>query len=89
MNRQRNVVRVAIDGEMLAMIFSGDGEMHYRLGGEIPADAMYLGTTHDPFSNLINLFFSHPSFPVCEEAQAPVALSVSLTRIDDRGAAAI
>jgi hypothetical protein len=82
MNKRRNVVRVAIDGELLAMMVRGDGDIHYRLGGDIPADAVYLGTTHDPFSSLINLFFSHPSFPECEEAQAPVVRPISLTRID-------
>lgn len=82
MNKQRRVVRVAIDGELLAMMVRGDGEIRYRLGGDIPADAQYLGTTHDPFSNLINLFFAHDSFPVREEGQAPEMRPISLTRID-------
>ena len=78
----RRRVRVSIDGELLAAMVRSDGENHYRLGGEIPGDAKFIGVTHDPYSNLINLFFEHASFPECEEGQAPAVRPVSLTRLD-------
>lgn len=78
---RRRVVIVPVSGLLLADMLLGS--LGYRLEGDLPADAQFVGMTHDPYSNTINLFFGHETFPECEDGQIPMLRQVSLTRIGD------
>lgn len=77
---KRPVVIVPVNALLLANMVRGDGNFH--LHGDIPADAEYVGVTHDALSNTINLFFTHDSFPLCADGQMPTVRAVTLSTIE-------
>lgn len=77
---KRPVVIVPVNALLLADLVRGDA--NFRLHGDIPADAQYVGMSHDALSNTINLFFTHESFPLCEDGQVPAMRHVALSSVE-------
>lgn len=80
MTTQRRMVRVPVHVEIVADMIRGGGM--YRYAADIPQDAEFEGAQADPVSNSLVLFFSHESFPLCDEGARPEIRFVATTHLE-------
>ena len=78
---QRRMIRVPLHVQQLAHMMMGGGT--YKIGEEIPKDAQFIGAVHDPNSNSLVLFFSHESFPLCEDGARPDLQIVTVSDVSE------